>query len=92
MKRTATYWPPNSWVDSSGRNVAVQVSAIWAVEAKAGTLEAFLDVDVAEGGYLFNGVTYASDPTILNGARRIAQFLTYPDLRSLKQIRKVILS
>lgn len=97
MKRTATYWPPGSWErgressTSGGKNVAVQMPTIW-TKTSEGDIEVYLESDVAEGGYLFDGVSYASDPTILHGARKIALYLQHPDLRSLKQIRKAILA
>lgn len=93
MYRTATYWPPGSWELSSheGRhNVPVQIQAIFTVDN--GLEEVYLLTDVAEGGYLFNGVTSVADPRKVRGARKIDIFLTHPDLRSLKQVRKAILA
>lgn len=90
MYRTATYWPPKSWEDSDGQCVAVQLQAIWSVDVEE--VKVHLQADVAEGGYLYDGITTASNPTILSGAKRIEQFYTYPDLRSLKQVRIAVVS
>lgn len=94
MKRTATYWPPGSWEressTSGGKNVAVQMPTIW-TKTSEGDIEVYLESDVAEGGYLFDGISQASNPLLLHGARKIALFLQHPDLRSLRQVRKAIL-
>lgn len=94
MYRTATYWPPGSWESNKaqkGQNVAVSVQAIWTQESN-GDVEVFLQVDVAEGGYLYDGVSTKPDPRQEPGARKIDLFLSHPDLRSLRQVRKAILS
>jgi len=88
--RTATYWPPDSWGRGQS-NVAVHIQALWTVEGSGG-IEVFLKSDVAEGGYLFDGITYAEDPTKLHDAYKIELYLAQPDLRSLKMVRKAIVS
>lgn len=92
MYRTATYWPPESWnqFPTAGRNVAIRVQAMWVVEGD--DVEVFLQTAVAEGGYLYDGVSSAADPRTVKGARRIDLFLEHPDLRNLKVIRKAVLS
>jgi hypothetical protein len=91
MQRTATYWPPDSWKTASpGQNVAVHVQAIWTQNGP--DVEVFLGSDVAEGGYLYDGISSEQDPTMQVGASKIALFLSHPDLRLLKQVRKAVLS
>lgn len=94
MYRTATYWPPGSWESeeaSRGQNVAVRIQALWTIETGK-LVEVFLQTDVAEGGYLYDGISNASDPRLVSGARRIDLYLQHPDLRSLKYVRKAILA
>lgn len=83
LYRPATYWPPGSW--DQGGNVGVTIQAAWCVDGDE--LKVHLHADVAEGGYLYDGVTELSNPTLLSRARKIEKFFTYPDLRSLKQVR-----
>ncbi len=93
MYRTATYWPPGSWESDSaarGQNITVRLQALWAYEGLEA--EVYLLVDVAEGGYIFDGESNISDPRKVTGARKIDVFLSHPDLRSLKQVRKAILA
>ena len=88
--RTATYWPPGSWETGNGQNVAVRIQALWT--QCDGLQEVFLQTDVSEGGYLYDGISNAQDPRTVEGARRIDLYLHHPDLRTLKQIRKAILA
>lgn len=51
----------------------------------------FLTQDVDVGDYLYNGISTASDPSVLAGAYPVRQFSKIPDLRSLKYEHKAIL-
>ncbi len=51
----------------------------------------YLTSDVAEGDYLFEGVSTDTNPTLLDGARRIEKFEKLPDLRNLDHQRKAYL-
>ncbi|KKK58040.1 hypothetical protein LCGC14_3048410 [marine sediment metagenome] len=55
------------------------------------TAQVFIDVDIIEGDYLFEGVSTDTDPTLLDGARRIEKFEKLPDLRNLDHQRKAYL-
>jgi len=92
MYRTATYWPPGSWEENAprGQNVAVQIQGLWSLER--GEVEVYLKTDVAEGGYIYDGISHARDPRLVSGAYKIDLFLSHPDIASLKQVRKAILS
>src|SRR3954471_19864466 len=89
MYHTATYWPPKSWEESDRLPCLIQ--AIWTVEGD-GEIKVYLQEDVAEGGYLFDGVIQVHNPLILNRAREIIRFYSFPDLRSLKQIRIAVVA
>ncbi len=88
LYQAATYWPPRSW-ETVG-SVAVHVQAIWTTDA--GERKVHLQSDVAEGGYLYNGISKEVDPTKLPLAVKIERFYTYPDLRSLKQVRIAVVN
>jgi len=90
LYRTATYWPPGSWESEGAKNIAVQIQAIWTTDGPERKVH--LLVDVAEGGYLYDGISNESNPTTLQYAARIEKFYTYPDLRSLKQVRIAVVT
>lgn len=41
----------------------------------------YLASDVAEGDYIYNGISNASDPTTVDGAKKVKTFQKLPDLR-----------
>jgi len=51
----------------------------------------YLEADVDIGDYLFLGTSIAADPATLSGALAVQQFMNTPDLRNLRNLRKVFL-
>src|SRR6185369_2932033 len=83
LYRTVTYWPPGSW-EIAG-NVPVLIQGVWTHDDSHEKV--YLLTDVAEGGYLYNGEIRFSDPRALVRARRIEKFVSWLDMRSLRQVR-----
>lgn len=53
--------------------------------------QVFVDVDLDVGGYLYNGVSSMTDPTVLQGAYIIRDFVKTPNLGRTKHERRALL-
>lgn len=98
LHQTLTYWPPSA-EDRYGKPVSgtpVQKACRWEdrtdeVQSKTGQQvtsrsRVFLDDDVDIDGYVYLGVSDATDPTTVDGAYEIQAKGRQPDLRGLRQL------
>lgn len=98
LNQTLTYWPPGA-VDRYGKpqpGSPVQKPCRWEdrsdqIISKTGQeivskSRVFLAEDVDIDGYVYLGVSSASDPTTVSGAQQIQAKSKHPDLRNLRQL------
>jgi len=52
------------------------------------TAQVFIDVDIIEGDYLFEGASAISDPSTLDGAFQVKKYEAVTDLRNIEVTRK----
>lgn len=103
LKQDATWWASTSDAFGGftfGAPVSVKVRWEDRNEVFVGPLDkservsaavVYLDRDVGLFDYLYLGVSVASDPTAVAGARKVERFDKIPDLRNLQVMRKAFL-
>lgn len=103
LLQDATYWPPSS-NDGYGNEVFGAPQSIkvrWQRQnvlfrdsqgkERVSTSVVYSAVDVAIGGYLFEGTSSATDPRDVAGAYQILQTAVSPNLDNTDRVRKSML-
>jgi hypothetical protein len=102
LKQDVTYWAPTSENEFGAKAFTrSQLKARWEDKSElfrdkngqevVSKSRVFLAQGVNINGYLFLGVSNASDPRTVSGAHEIRQTKTSPDLRNMKSLYVAIL-
>src|SRR5690554_5665001 len=100
LRQSATYWPPGAPVPSGGVSFGapVQIRCRWQDKRDlvrsadgqevASSAIVYVDRELADKGYLYRGISAATDPRNVIGAREILARGSSPDLRANRELLK----